>query len=775
MSDEDYEPGVIAPFEEIDSKKKGSVWKGIGIGILVTLVLELIVAATMDPQLNLVHRYLAYLFGLLVLLVVALITKSTLKMFFVGTPVVIIASFVFPFFLPDTFSGLMAPFVTLIPILEEISDALNALNTDTSDLDDLLAYSQYGFVLDLVIAMFVGTLASLGISGLIKVFTHKPGILTIFTFTFSMIFFMLGVIILPYIIVITSGVAHFGLAFGTGALNMSKGMELVSDGDLDGADVFFNEASIWFDQGAQMLDGLETMQLFELLGTAAPDFKVIVDNGLIIVNAAVDLVQAAVPMFKGVSAITGGIDTSMTVLNEGTNSTGLFLTELTDAKLAEFEEGIEEMKIGFAHLTDAFPEIRSALQRMSSLDKDALNQALSDQGLGDTSEDLDMIDGAVNLFDATLNVFEILITEPTDGSHEAPFIHLMRGALSMSLVGEKIGGSTSFEGTSALFQQLVGNLTIVVDTFDLPEFAEFDKTDVGTSSDIQDLRDDIQGAFRFIKDAGNIAIGVGEFGIVAAPALQGMNDTMSILTAPGKNFTTVTPGEYDEAIANLDDVIVNATLMKLHGENVSSMIGNMSLNAANETYYGLMSDGATEFVTLFEEFDLATDGANFLYLALGFQSLMRTSKELQVVDGLINNIKTDIGDIEIAAAANISGDVIYEANNVIANITETNNTLEIANDHIGNAIGNFSLIQNMTQMDNSKASLESISVHINNIQGPQGLTKIDDTITFIQNNPFVFIAGFQTYIDDLNDAVNYITNELELVQSDLTGVSIADQ
>ncbi|MHA2401946.1 MAG: hypothetical protein ACXADH_03060, partial [Candidatus Kariarchaeaceae archaeon] len=313
----DYEAGVIAPFSD-DKKQKGSVIKGIGVGISVTITLELFIGLVLDVEGNLVHRYVSYLLGIAVLFVVAVYTKSIIKMFFVGTPVVILASFALPFLLPDTFSALMAPFVTLIPLLEDISSSLDAVAvvvTDQQDtvnsLNDALEYSQYGILVDLVIAMIVGTFASLGITGLVKVFTNKPGVLTIFAFTLSMIFFIIGVVLLPYILVITSGFVQFGLSFGTGALNMQAGMQLLEADDIEGANAFFDEASLWFAEGEETLQGLIDLQLFNLLGQADEDWKIIVDNGLILVQTAVDLIQAAAPTFKGVSALTEGIEISM--------------------------------------------------------------------------------------------------------------------------------------------------------------------------------------------------------------------------------------------------------------------------------------------------------------------------------------------------------------------------------------------------------------------------------------------------------------------------------
>ncbi|MHA2171810.1 MAG: hypothetical protein ACXAB7_18195 [Candidatus Kariarchaeaceae archaeon] len=476
--------------------------------------------------------------------------------------------------------------------------------------------------------------------------------------------------------------------------------------------------------------------------------------------------------------MTEGIEISMGVVNQNDSVTPLSLSELTSQDITTFEEGITRMKQGFVEIKVALPEIKSALNRLVDLNKDDLSNALDAQTGEPQDENLDLIDGGVALFDATLDVFEILITEPTDQSTEAPFIHLFRGALALSVVGGDIGDSTSFEGTDEGFGDVVGNLTIVVDTFEQPAFSEFDLIDVGSSDDIQDTRAEIAGMFKFIKDAGNIAIGVGEFGIAATPALNGMNESLSILTAPGKNFTTVTPAEYDIAILKLDEVIGNATIMKAQGENVSRLIATMKSDAANESY-GLMSDGADEFISLFEEFDLATNGANLLYIAQGFQSLMKTSKELQVVDTLIDNVKTDIDDIEIAALAldniTVQAEIVY----VEANLTQTDSTLNSAKLHINSAVGNFTLVQGMTQMDDTAAALSSISARIDSIQGILGIEKITTTVAEWESDVFSFVTNVvndttATFLP-ITEALDHIETEFNGIQSDLDDVSIANE
>ncbi|MCH8906521.1 MAG: hypothetical protein IH840_05465, partial [Candidatus Heimdallarchaeota archaeon] len=193
-SSDDYQDNIYD--DEEQPKKKGSVIKAIGIGIGATLILELVIGLALEAETNLVHRYISYMLGIAILFVASIYAKSTLKMFFLGTPVIIVSSFVFPLILPSTFTALMSPFVTIVPSLIGVRDSLavtGLLDVTREGYIELLIF--YGWAIDLIIAMVVGTLASIGLTGVVKLFAGKPNILTIFTFIYSLFFILIGVIL----------------------------------------------------------------------------------------------------------------------------------------------------------------------------------------------------------------------------------------------------------------------------------------------------------------------------------------------------------------------------------------------------------------------------------------------------------------------------------------------------------------------------------------------------------------------------------------------------
>ena len=113
----EYQKGSVI---EEKKKKKGNLFLGLLIGIVATLVLEVLVGMMFNTQDNLVSRYFAYMMGIIILMVGSMIVKSALNMFFIGTPIIVGTSFILPYFFADYFSGLMAPFLSLLPILNHI-------------------------------------------------------------------------------------------------------------------------------------------------------------------------------------------------------------------------------------------------------------------------------------------------------------------------------------------------------------------------------------------------------------------------------------------------------------------------------------------------------------------------------------------------------------------------------------------------------------------------------------------------------------------------------
>ncbi|MHA2275234.1 MAG: hypothetical protein ACXAC2_05680, partial [Candidatus Kariarchaeaceae archaeon] len=680
---EDYESS--GSYYADDAKPEGgSIKKGILVGILVTLAFELFVSFVLDAQGNLVHRYIAYMLGIVALFVAAFYSKSIWKMFFLGTPVIVIVSFILPLASPDNFAGLMSPFINLLPTINGISDSLqNISGQDSESLEDYVdLLNTYGIILDFVLAIIVGTFAALGLVGFVKIFSNKPGILTIISFIFSLIFFIVGVILLPYILVVATGTSQFVLAVGAGGLNLAEGLKTIEDGGTTAeANVFFEEAEKWFDEADQMLQGLEQLQVFNLLGTAGPDYKVLVDNFLILIDSAVSMAKTVGPLFVGISALEEGFDKSLGVLTTGLAVTQLQLSELSPADQQEFDDGLVLVKQGFGNFSDAIPEIQNALTKFEKINREETLDAAASQGVeSDVEEQLNLIQGTVNLINAALDILNVLISPselppPSPGfTVEEPLIHLLRGALSLTGASSSVGDNSDFSGTGPTFQSIINHLTVVVDTFDDDAFNTFENdTDVLEVEELVDMKDQLQGMFNFIQDSGNIAISMGAFGLVASPTLISMNETLQVFKE--KEFTDITPTEYKDRIDDFDlpgGIIENATRMMNDGEAVDNQVLAMEVRSNNDEY-GLLSTAAEDFVSVFKDFDMATNGKNFFHLSHAFSNILKTGRDMTVVD-------SEVAKIQLESAFLSTVDYINNASAIDDSILRIEASLTIINE-----------------------------------------------------------------------------------------------
>ncbi|MCH8909084.1 MAG: hypothetical protein IH840_18540, partial [Candidatus Heimdallarchaeota archaeon] len=586
---------------------------------------------------------------------------------------------------------------------------------------------------------------------------------------------------LPYFLVVGSGLTQFGLVMGAGAINLQAGIQEL-DTDIDNATAFFDEAQKWFAEGDDVLAGLEALQVFNLLGTAGPDYKVVVDNLLVLINSAVGMVQAISPLFLGVSQLGDGIGQSMAVLNSA--GATLSLSQLDSADEAEFEAGIAKMKLAFIDLKEAIVFIDEVLINISEFDEDALNLALANLGReGAVPPEASLIDGGVTLIGAALDVFDVLITpvnsstvQPTLGDSvdvEAPLIHLIRGALELSIVGEKIGGTSSFEGTDVNFAQIITHLTLVDDSFAHPAFTDFNQTDVGTDETLIDLKSQIQGVFNFVDDAGDVAIAIGGFGLVAGPALTLMNTTLTPLGELG--FENLTQSQFDQMIDNFEKqpggIIELATSMETEGITTDALVDQMATNAAKGDY-GLMESAANDFVTQFEVFGLAKNGRNFKHIATGFNYLLRASKSLSTVSHEVDLMQGNFSEIT-ALGSPLDNVILVEANlgNMGTSLDIVKIELQLADDEIVLAATSFSMVEDMPQLQSTADSLLAIGDNIDEIQTQIFIIDTETTALEVEAGLLDF-TNFTTHVDTITASLEAIDVEFQEIQLEMSGVGI---
>ncbi|OLS27214.1 MAG: hypothetical protein HeimC2_13240 [Candidatus Heimdallarchaeota archaeon LC_2] len=767
--------------DDAQPKKGGSIKKGIGVGVIVTLVFELFVSFALEADTNLVHRYIAYMLGIGALFVAALYAKSTWKMFFFGTPVIVGTSFVLPLASPDNFSGLMSPFLNLLPAINAMVDSLKATGEDLSKYDTYIDYLNnplYGILFDFVLAILIGTIAALGLVGFVKIFSNKPGIFTVISFIFSLFFFILGVIVLPYLLVVSTGVAQFGLALGAGGVNLQAGFEIITeDGDITEAEAFFDEAERWFDEADSLLKGLEDMQVFALLGSTDqfPNYEILMDNFIIMIDSAVDMAKTVGPMFLGISALQDGMEKSMSVLTSALGNTNLQISELSPGDEATFEEGIDDIQLGFVNIKDAIPDIQSALTRFEEVSRAETLGAADSEGV-DVEEQFNLIEGTLKLLNSSLGVLSVLIS-PSDFNStagitvEEPLVHLLRGAISLSDASSAVGDTSSFEGTSGIFDDIISHLEIVVYALADPVFDDFVNTNVNDVTVLLEIKTQLSGMFDFIQDAGSISIAMGEFGNIAGGTVLSMNQTISTVFATG-DFLTVDEDTYDSAKLNFtksDGILNGSEQMKNEGANVDTLVGLMEARSLADEY-GLMSAGASDFVNVFEEFDMGLNGQNFFHLSHAFFNIILTAEQLKVVDGLVSNIKTDFEFIFALDYATNASAIDPAVNNIEGNSTDIVDSLDTIDEKLTYTAGNFSAIGNtMSQMAETATAIDGPTGIIFNV----GQIRTAIEIIEFEASETITVGNFPSKLITIDGQLTIIQAQLVLINVNLGNVQIA--
>ncbi|MDH5401337.1 MAG: hypothetical protein OEZ01_03695, partial [Candidatus Heimdallarchaeota archaeon] len=777
--DTDIHDSNYGSISDLKKKSTGSAKKGLLVGLSLTIVLELILGFILTPQTNLVHRLIVYNLGLIILIVVAFITRSTFKMIF-NTLIILAASFALPLFLPERFSGLMTPFLHLFPVSNYILGIAEAVNIALDP--QVLSYAQYLryaiFAIDIFFALIVGMLCSISISGLIKLFTKKSNIvIKLLRLGLSTFFFIFSFFILPYLLVVISGGTQFVLAMGAGTASLSAGFQESTNpaGNMTLANEYFIQASEWFLVADQMIQGLKDLQVTTLLGLSIPEFTYLITSGLTLISASVNLAQGIVPAMSGVSSIQNGIATSMGVLtSDSSNNTALTMNSLSSTDVALFNEGLAEMELGFSNFSQSIDFIQLALADVNSIDSAEFKNNMGSTGLSNGDE-IDMIKEGAGLFDKVLGVLNILISDPDgNGPLRAPFIHLLLGAFSLNEVSELVGTESNYSGTGSYFNFVRDNMSYVEGSLDntidgpVKEFYDY----VITVGDLSPVKADFAGTFDFIRDASNISASFASYGLLATPSLSSMNTSLSIFQEYD-NITVIPRSNLNGNITSLDETIANASSMVDLGTSITALINNMNAQAETGSY-GFMQGAAESFVSMFNEFDLQKDGTNFWHMAQGYQSILNSVIHLQDINTNVNHIQENIDQLGSGSFSTFPADIETNRANIESNTTSIEVSLVSVRYYLVQANGNFSLtigmesvlsttINALTNITQTGGRLDIIDIHIGNLSNLATNATTEVTSQLILNN----------YISDFTNQVNGITDQIALISTDLAGAELS--
>lgn len=763
--------------EDSDGKIQGSLMKGLGVAILLTLVFEIAVTFMLNPQTNLIHRLITYMLGVLVIFVLAIFTKSILKML-LGIPLVTLISFVPPRLLPSFFTDLFGLFLYLGPVLNTMVDVASSneqISTSIGDANLALAdqYLDFLFVIDIVVALIAMMIGGIGLTLLVRMFSKKPNILVIFSIFFTIIFLLIGVIALPYAMTVTSGVTQFGSNMALGSAYMAQGFDELQrnfdTGNFSNVDDFFANSTFWFQEAREVLTSLQALGVNSLVDVATPQYSVLVSEGFTLVDSIVDLANGIGPLVVGFGNLKIGFEKAFSEF--GTNGlTTLALAQTQD----DFEEGLRFIEIGMKNISDSLEDIKSGVSKLAQLKIEELEQSLGANGL---SDQIALIQEGAILFNATIDMFSVLIN-PVEVNNQlserAPLIHLLLGTRELNRAAAKIGTNTDFSGTETFFTHVVSNLTVFRAALEADAFDNFQQIEP-TGTQIVEIKNQVSSSINFLRDASDVSINLGNFGAQVVPVLELTNQSLSIFTDPTKNFTTITNEEYDTSFTSLGQVLNDSVALNQTAFTLQDSLDTMESNAQNSGHYGLFTEPALQFTTLLNSFNVTQNAQNFVYLAHAFRNLILTAKEVKNIKLNVDNIKADV---EVIQSQPDDGSKANELNNrasqMEANLTEADGRLNNSIVFITNARGNLTLafVQGgMSQLSNINASMSAIVQDLKDIQGPLGMGKIKTILA----DPAQYVAdnGITQTLTDFDDALTFIEGEFESIQASMSTMSIS--
>ena len=480
-------------YVEPTTKKKWSFW-GIGLLIFTAFFIGLmfLLEAVVQPRESLTATILAYVLGIVILAVFAILVRDKGRVS-LSIPILLIVVFgtgyLFNYVIEAPVYNPFAPISERTePILGTIY-ALNETNPEMFTNDTLVQiekYSKFAFVGDLALALPMFFFGTLGLTWVVQIFTTVPKIWTIFESIFAALFIILGLILTPIIHLTLAGAVVVGTDLAPGAMLL-----------VDAFGVLFNEtatpaekqlaleslynASTYFNQTAETLESLQKAGLIRMAGFI-PFLGSILTNAYWASLALAQLSQGIGPFTEGLLSIMGSIESFSEVFN-GTFSVkaapdGSETVKINAINETAFNEAIDDIRVGVDYISNHTYLIDEALASLENVSIDDIRDDLLwlDWALPDVAEQA-IVDYAALANTYLTDILDLitgvstLLSKPT-GSTDATLVHFFLGWINVLFAGTSIGEITAFNGTLENFDYAYGNFSLVDAELSTPEIQE---------------------------------------------------------------------------------------------------------------------------------------------------------------------------------------------------------------------------------------------------------------------------------------------------------------
>lgn len=737
---------------EQDEKKKK--WSFLGWGLLFlliwTIALMFILEVALHPTDSIIATIVAYALGLLGLGVFAGMTRSKWKVF-VTFPLAIIIIFGAGYLLHLVNAPVYNPLAPVSERVFVIVDELDSItNTSISNnipadllnnLETIKQYEGFAFVVDLVISLPIFIFGTLSVTWIVQIFTQKSKWWVIFSAFFALIFFIIGMVMTPFVHLIIAGVVDLGTNMSVGVLYMVNGFSYLQDlqnadqADINEAVNNLNLASEWFQKGGKDVKVLlGALSMSPYLDDAADDFNHLFQAAFILLGGAGTFVNGSYQLFKGFDLISNALNTSSGSLT----MQGDQVKQTIDDDL--FNQGIEYINEGLELFDNSSYVFDDALNEIEQVNWQEIKTELHElpiEGMDEIDSTLDQMEGYLSIFENATGLIDVLVLKPTfengSQSNYATLIHFFLGSYNIMKAQEIIGDETNFSGTEIYFNRAGEHFNVTYNALQTKTVAQLIHSDTPI----------LNGTVAFIVDMTGLAADLSFFGGDMGPTLVGLNSTLSVLSNGYENVT-----DYDSIRADISDSITELDNLKDTAHSIDNRILGIQENAT-ANIYGEFSETANEFASNFQAFNISSNLDNAYYIAQSFYYLFGAMKDLKEIKGYINTGATAFDGADYPTA--------------YTNFLAANTSLDSAIKQMWNASYYFNQTTNngMTQLSGSRDaiaiiyfSLISIQTDINVIVGiAEGGSPSPSEITEVNNR-----------LDHINTVLVNVNNDLAQVK-----------
>ncbi len=749
------------PIDEPVKKRKWSFW---GYGLLFFTVfyiaLMFILEAAIQPRESMTATIVAYIIGIIGLAIFAGLVRDKSRVL-ISIPILLIVVFG---------TGYLFNYVAKAPVYNPLApvsertgtllDTMSVLN-DTEliagglpeefNLETIEFWSQFAFVIDLIIALPLFIFGTLALTWFTQIFTQLPNIWTIFSVLFALIFFLIGLIITPFLHLLFSSFLILGSDLLPGALYVMEGISIfqgdftsMSQAEIDEAIAAFYNASFYFNQAAMNLEGLQKAgiigfaQMIPVLGT-------IVSNLYWFSLSALHLSSGLGPFANGTFFIMNGLQDAMDAMNISGSPMPLSVEDRGTVKKAPgindtlFEDAIEVVNDGLLILGDSTEYIEQALEDLKHVSlEDVINNITRIPGIPAEAvepimESMSMVEDYLGMFEGGVTVISALLDKPEISpgveSEYATLTHFLYGAYNLFKAGDNIADLTAFNGTSENFEYSYGNFSIVQDQLHKPEIQAV------ATSDTPFLNETVL----FVVDMVDIGVPLCNLGYTLATSFLDMDGILTVFD--GQDYEDIS--NYPALLNTLNNLRTTTSILATSAAQVDANITAVELKALTNTY-GVLNDIALTFTSQLADFGFTQYVTNANSIANSFYYMFMGIMELSFV----------AGNITAGQAYFLVPDYV-EANNSFANaqmsltasITYLNQSIPYMDDAVN--------IGGMTQL---QTTLDAITVIRDSLLGIQGNL---DTIVVLMADPVTNSAAITTLLSNMLSDLADINTELQ--------------